>query len=233
MNNFNTSSSYLFNNQATVSGNEFDPNLNNNSSTVVTKVYLKPFEEVCIIVLKVYSSCKMRQCFTDVEISLPGNNYSFVDIQFQNGNLFNQRIIPLYNRIGYARVEFDMRINFFITLQHPDIGLHVIQGNLPTFHRDIIHYYPKNRPEYTFTLSSNTLSELLSPVQIHDNIISMSVGTFIILNISHPVQLKIPSLGYCPEPIDCEEYSEIVINPCSKFLNPTETPFPFDFFPIE
>ncbi|WP_425806128.1 hypothetical protein ACHOLT_04760 [Desulfitobacterium sp. Sab5] len=209
MNNFNTSSSYLFINQATVSGNEFDPNLNNNSSTVVNEVYLKPFEEVCIIVPKVYSSCKMRQCFTDIEISLPGNNYSFVDIQFQNGKLFNQRITPLYNRLGYARVEFDMKINFIITLQHPDNGLHIIQGNLPTFHRNIIHYYPKIRTEFTFTLSSNTLSELLSPVQIHDNTITMSVESFIISYISHPIQLQIPSLSYCPEPIDCEEYTEI------------------------
>lgn len=213
MNNFNTSSSYLFINQATVSGNQFDPNLNNNSSTVVTKVYVKPFEEVCIIVPKIYSSCKTRQCFKDVTISLPGNNYSYVDIQFQNGNIFNQRITPLYNRKRYARVEFDMRIHFVLTLKHPNNGVHVIQGNLPTFHRDIIHYYPENRPESTFTLSSNTLSELLNPVQIHDNTITMSVGTFVISYISLPVQLQIPSLGYCPEPIDCEEYSEIVIKP--------------------
>lgn len=217
MNNFNTSSSYLFINQSIVSGIEFDPNLNNNSSTVVTKVYLKPFEEVCIIVPKIYSSCRMRQCFTDVEISLPGNNYSFVDIQFQNGKLFNQRITPLYNRIGYARVEFDMKINFIVTLQHPESGLYIIQGDLPTFHRDIIHYYPKIRTEFTFTLGSNTLSELLSPVKIHDNTITMSVESFIISYISHPIQLQIPSLGYCPEPIDCEEYTEIVTNPCSQF----------------
>jgi hypothetical protein len=218
-------------NTVTVMGNEYDPDLSNNTAAVVTEVHYKsPLERVCIIVPKIYSSCKTRHCFEKVDIPLTNDDLSFVDIKFRNGDILDQTITPLADRPGYARVQLNLTIPYVLTLKDSMGEFHHMNGHLPTISLDIIHFYPNTRSAISFSFYTSTSSQLLTPVIINNCTLTISVGSFILSYVAMSVQLEIPSFGYCPEPSLCENYKQNYHDLCKNFLDPYLNPFPSNFY---
>lgn len=160
-------------------------------------------ESACVMVPIIYSSCQGRRCFPSVNITLPERQVSFVSISFGSGVVYNENISKLVEQRSRARVQFDVLIPLEVVLRRKDNSVFVLAGNLPSFHMDILHYYPKTRSESVFSLNVSTRSELLFPAVIRGSVLAISVGTFVFSFISLPVDLRIPSYGYCPEPEEC------------------------------
>lgn len=207
----------LFINSATVLGNEYDPDLSNNTSTIETAIHERISEFACIIVPKIFSACQSRECFPQFEVELPCADLSLVTLRFGRGQLSNQTITPLINRPNFARVTFDVMIPMFIVLKKPDGTTLSLSEKLPTLHYDIVLYYPKTASEINFTLDVETRSELLSQPIIIGRSLVMSVGVFLKIFVVMPVQLRVEAFGYCPEPEFCEEYNEQDV--CKEFFS--------------
>jgi hypothetical protein len=129
----------------------------------------------------------------------------------------NQIITPLTKRPNSARVIFDVSIPLTLLLKKPDGTQLILSEHLPIIHNDIVLYYPTSASELSFTLYTDTRSELLSPAMINATSLSLSIGVFVKSHLALPVQLQVKAFGYCPEPEFCEEF--LPSNVCEEFLN--------------
>lgn len=180
------------------------------------------FDFDCIIADKVFASCQQRECFPEVEAEICDK--TFGRIRFRPGFIVpNTLIVTDTDTPNFRRVRFTVRIPFQVL---DPSGTIIAEGFLPDIFKDIILYIPDARDEFDFRIVIETSSELLlPPVQTGDKVV-FTVGVFIIIKVVGTVQLLIPTLGYCPPPPPCEEFSPQDI--CEDFLEYAEFP---EFFP--
>lgn len=180
------------------------------------------FDCDCIIVDKVFASCQQRECFPEVEVEICDK--TFGRIRFRPGFIVpNTLIVTDTDTPNFRRVRFTVRIPFQVLDPNGNI---IAEDFLPDIFKDIILYIPDARDEFDFRIVVETSSEvLLPPVQTGDKVV-FTAGVFIIIKVVGTVQLLIPTFGYCPPPLPCEEFSPQDI--CEDFLEYAEFP---DFFP--
>jgi hypothetical protein len=179
----------------------------------------------CIIVDKVFDSCKQKECFPEVEVEV--ENCSFERVRFRPGFIIPNTLVvtEVPNEEYFRRVRFTLRIPFVVL----DISGNVItEAFLPDIYKDVILYIPDARDEFDFRIVVETSSELLSEPIVQNDILYLTVGTYVIVKVVATVQLQIPAYGYCPTPPDCTEYSPEDI--CDEFIESPEFP---DFFPLQ
>lgn len=168
----------------------------------VNVIEIKP---ECIIVNKVYSSCKQRECLEYV-VEIPEGSYEFLGVKYNNGEIVSNSLkITKIDNNDFKRVRFKVNIQYIIKLKNLLTGeIVTLEEQLPEIEKDIIMFVPKTRDEFRFEVSLETASQLLSVPLINGNTIKMVVGVFIIAKIVGEVQLLVPSFGYCPIPDECE-----------------------------
>ena len=179
----------------------------------------------CIIVDKVFDSCKQKECFPEEEVEV--ENCSFERVRFRPGFIIPNTLVvtEVPNEEYFRRVRFTLRIPFVVL----DISGNVItEAFLPDIYKDVILYIPDARDEFDFRIVVETSSELLSEPIVQNDILYLTVGTYVIVKVVATVQLQIPAYGYCPTPPDCTEYSPEDI--CDEFIESPEFP---DFFPLQ
>ncbi|NHM26775.1 YncE family protein [Desulfofundulus sp. TPOSR] len=192
-------------------------------------------ESVCILVDKVYTSCEQRECFPEVNITLPpGGPYVFQSIRFHNGTIVPGSLVitPIPSRPNFSRVQMTVSIAFTATVLNTSTGATVtVDGTLPNILKDIVLFIPPARDEVDLTIAVETRSELLCTPVVSDLTLTIQVGVFLVIKVLGKVQLLVPAFGFCPEPPPCEPFFEKKVDVCANFLNPVKTPFPTDFFP--
>ncbi len=179
----------------------------------------------CIIVDKVFDSCKQKECFPEVEVDL--DDCSFGRVRFRPGfivpNTLDVSEIP--NEEYFRRVKFTLRIPFVVLDNNGNV---VKEEFLPDIFKDVVLYVPDARDEFDFRIVVETFSELLSPAVVKNGVLHLTVGVSVIVKVVAQVQLLIPAYGYCPPPCDCQEYSPEDI--CDDFVCSPEFP---EFFPLQ
>lgn len=175
----------------------------------------------CIIVDKVYANCQQRECFPLIEVDLDGG--TFESIRFKPGFIVPGTLIvtDIENRPNFRRVRFTLRIPFEITKTNGS----KIERFLPDIFKDIVLFIPDARDEFEFRIVVETSSKILGQPLQSGGKVSFAVGVFVIVKVVGTVQLLIPAFDFCPEPLECEEFSPSDI--CDNF---DYEPFP-DFFP--
>ncbi len=177
----------------------------------------------CIIVDKVFASCQQRECFPEVQANI--DEKTFGRVRFRPGFIVpNTLIVTDTDTPNFRRVRFTIRIPFQVLDPNGNI---IAEGFLPDILKDIIIFIPDARDEFDFRIVVETNSEVLAPPTQTGNIITFTVGTFIIVKVVGTVQLLIPAFGYCPEPPLCTEFSPTDI--CEAF---EYAEFP-QFFPCQ
>ncbi len=83
-------------------------------------------------------------------------------------------------------------------------------------------YVPDSRDEFTFEIMVETLSEVLEHEIIGKKLI-LSIGVFIIVKVVGKVQLLVQTLGFCPQPRECDD--EALEDVCDEFLKRPLPPF--------
>lgn len=178
----------------------------------------------CVIVDKVFASCQQRECFPKVEVDLKGK--TFGSIRFKSGFIVPNTLIvtDIENRRNFRRVRFTLRIPFEVLDDKEKV---IKEGFLPDIFKDIVLFIPDARDEFEFRIVVETKSVLLAPPIQTGDTLTFAVGVFIIVKVVGTVQLLIPTMGYCPAPEPCEEFSPSDI--CDEF---DYRMFP-DFFPCQ
>lgn len=195
-------------------------------------------ESVCIIVEKVYASCQQRECFPDFCVVLPKSGeppFCFVNMTFSTAVIIHDSVIitPIPARPNFSRVQFTFKIPFTLTLRDSCGAIFTVNGHLPEVEKDIVMFFPPTRPEFDFNLRVESRTEVLASPFFTNNTIQLAIGSFVITKITGLVQLLVPAFGFCPEPPLCEEFQNVVENPCVNFVDVNLTPFPSDFFPAQ
>jgi len=176
----------------------------------------------CIIVDKVYASCSQRHCIPKVEVSIASGK-TFKEIRFKPGFIVpgTLAITDIENRPQFRRVMFTLRIPYDIIYTDGTSE----EKFLPDILKDIVLFIPDARDEFTFEIVIETSSRTLGMPIVTNGKVSFAVGIFVIVKVVGRVQLLIPTFGFCPEPIECEDFSPKDV--CENF---EYEPFP-DFFP--
>lgn len=186
---------------------------------------LRCLDNDCVIVDKVFASCQQRECFPDLEYDLDDLDCEeFARIKFRPGFIVPNTLVvtDIVGRPNFRRVRFTIRIPFIV---YDERGREEGEFFLPDIFKDVILYIPDARDEFDFRIVVETQSVLLSPPDLNEGELNITVGVFIIVKVVGTVQLMIPAFGYCPEPPACEEFSPDDI--CEIF---DTTDFP-EFFP--
>lgn len=179
----------------------------------------------CIIVDKVFDSCKQKECFPEVEVDI--DNCNFDTVRFRPGFIVPNTLIvtDIPNEENFRRVRFTLRVPFLVLDTN---GAVITEAFLPDIFKDIVLYIPEARDEFDFRIVVETLSELLSSPIVKDDTLLLTVGTYVIVKVVGTVQLLIPAFGYCPPPADCVEFNPEDI--CDEFFYNPEFP---PFFPVQ
>lgn len=183
---------------------------------------LQCMDRDCVIIDKVFASCQQKECFPEIEVDIDDD--TFGSIRFRPGFIVPNTLIvnDIEGQPDFRRVRFIVRIPFQVL--EPNGSL-ILESVLPDISKDVILYLPDARDEFEFRIVIETSSMVLAqPIQTGD-ILSFSVGSYIIVKVVGTVQLWIPAFGYCPEPPECTEFSPEDI--CVEFGNSS---FP-EFFP--
>ena len=176
----------------------------------------------CVIVDKVYASCSQRHCIPKVEVNLASGK-TFKEIKFKPGFIVPNTltITDIENRPQFRRVQFTLRVPYEIIYTDCTSD----EKKLPDILKDIVLFIPDARDEFNFEIIIETFSKTLGMPIVASGKVTFAVGIFVIVKVVGRVQLLIPTLGFCPEPIECEDFSQKDI--CDNF---EYEPFP-DFFP--
>lgn len=183
-----------------------------------------PSEIVCIYVQKIYDACSQRDCLefvfnTEKPVSrivscniVPGSvrTLSTCITQFDSGPL--------------ARVDATVAADVSVTYIATD-GTEITIVRCVSFKKAVLLYAP-DVDRFDFDVLVEAVFECLSSRVTTDGDVAVFIGAFIIIKTALFVQLLVPSFGFCPVPVECEELPEIP-NVCIEF---DTRPFP-DFFP--
>ncbi len=182
----------------------------------------------CIIADKVYDSCFQRECEPSVVLPLPEDckQATYLSTKFKPGVIVDGtlRIKPLKHqkKENFARVSFTLKVPFISRVRNEATGsVQAIAGHLQ-FEKSMIMYVPDSRDEFTFEIMVETLSEVLEHEIIGKKLI-LSIGVFIIVKVVGKVQLLVQTLGFCPQPRECDD--EALEDVCDEFLKRPLPPF--------
>ncbi|AOY78165.1 DUF4183 domain-containing protein [Clostridium formicaceticum] len=183
--------------------------------------FIHDLKSTCILADKVYAQCQQRNCFENITMDIGDN--SFKNIVFHSGFIVENtlNITNLKDRPNFKRIQFLIRIPFEITTRNGNS----IEGHLPDTSKDIILFMPEARDEFSFNITIETNTQLLTEALVVNNQLTFTAGTFMLIKAVGRVQLFIPTFEYCPEPLPCEEFNKNLI--CDIFQMKD---FP-DFFP--
>lgn len=179
----------------------------------------------CIIVDKVFDSCKQKECFPEVEVDI--DDCHFGRVRFRPGFIIPNtlEVMEIPNEEYFRRVRFTLRVPFVVLDTNGNV---VTEAFLPDIYKDVVLYIPDARDEFDFRIVVETYSENLSDPVVKNGVLYLTVGVSVIVKVVATVQLQIPAYGYCPAPCDCQEYSPEDI--CDEFVESPEFP---DFFPLQ
>ncbi|HHU62861.1 MAG TPA: hypothetical protein GXZ32_01395 [Clostridiales bacterium] len=182
----------------------------------------------CIIADKVYDSCFQRECEPSVVLPLPEDckQATYLSTKFKPGVIVDGtlRIKPLKHqkKENFARVSFTLKVPFISRVRNEATGsVQAIAGHLQ-FEKSMIMYVPDSRDEFTFEIMVETLSEVLEHEIIGKKLI-LSIGVFIVVKVVGKVQLLVQTLGFCPQPRECDD--EALEDVCDEFLKRPLPPF--------
>ncbi|WP_053957052.1 hypothetical protein [Inediibacterium massiliense] len=197
---------------------------------------IKDLQPVCILADKVYSYCQQRDCFPKlkVEIGYKGEQFQFVGIYFQEGYICEGtlQVTPLgAKRPNFSRIQFHLKIPFTVQLRNILSGEIIdINGFLPDIIKDIVMYMPQARNEFNFKIVVETRSEVLAPVELFKDYITIPIGVLSVIRVVGKIELLVAAYSLNTEPPEAENYEE-----CEKkmYREFEKRPFPYDFFPME
>lgn len=179
------------------------------------------FKTACVIVDKVYFQCQQRECVEDVKVRIPHGclpKFEFLDITFNPGEIVRGTLVitDIQNRPSFRRVRFKVRVTFTVRVKNTATGaVESISGELPPIQKDIVLYIPAARDEFTFKIIVETLSKSLTEPVFDDGVLIFTIGVFMITKVVGKVQLLIPEYGFCPVPLECEDFQPDEI--CDEF----------------
>jgi hypothetical protein len=182
----------------------------------------------CIIADKVYDSCFQRECEPSVVLPLPDDckQVTYLTTRFKPGVIVDGtlRIKPLKHqkKENFARVSFTFRVPFISKVRNEVTGsVQTIASHLE-FEKSIVMFVPDSRDEFRFEIMIETLSEVLEH-EIMDRKLILSIGVFVIVKVVGKVQLLVQTLGFCPQPRECDD--EAPDDVCDEFLRRPLPPF--------
>jgi hypothetical protein len=183
-----------------------------------------PSEIVCIYVHKIYDACSQRDC-REFIFQVDRSVSRIVSCQVVPGSIeVKNTSITQFDLGPLARVDATICADVSVTFIATDGTEHTIVRSV-SFKKAVLLYAP-NPDNFDYQVFAESVFECLSCRITTDGQIACFIGAFIILKVALFVQLLVPSFGFCPVPVECEELPEIP-NVCIEF----ETrPFP-DFFP--
>ncbi len=202
----------------------------------------------CLVVKKVYDAFSRRECLENIsfEVQLPGgcmDDYTFCHTVFGKAHVFpydNAAYLSETNE-NYARLSIIVGIPVFVVLKrkcdktlftlpaHPIFSGVVQKDNILRLPVESTVYAPRDYlRQGRFDVMAETFIKTGCVNICRGEIITLSLGIFLVIKITSDVSLRIPNYGYCEIPGECED--ECCENFCENFLDETITPFP-QFFP--
>ena len=170
-------------------------------------------DKICIEVNKVFDACLKQVPIEDKILDLfniePCNAtkpYTFISAtSTDKSNLKNIQIIPLSDGCGCSRVKGNLII-FFDIIMKDKCGKKVTANAKLNIPIDVVMFIPKGA--VIDTSISTTISSIVTNGEIiNDEQIKLSACITIIIKVIAPVDILIPSYGYCYIP-PCQEYQE-------------------------
>lgn len=202
----------------------------------------------CLLVNKVYDACSKRECLEGLEFALcniPANQYTFLYTEFGAAIVERYECEPFFTEIDSCNARFKavVAVPVFVVLRRNCDRKIIRVPARPIYSGEVQSDNKVRIPiETTFNLPSNFLRqgrfepyaesyvETGCASNFSDNHITLTLGFFIITKAISPVQLKIPTFGFCDIPNECVEEDVCDVNFCEDFLDGSITPFP-NFFP--
>ncbi len=202
----------------------------------------------CLLVNKVYDSCSKRECLESIEFAIEVcgdiDEYTFLYAEFGAAQVEPYECKPYFTEIDQCHAKLNAVVgvpiyavlrrnydNTTVTVEARPICNGVVQkDNLlripvnPTFElpREFVR-------QGRFTPYAESYVETGCATKICGDKLIMTLGFFIIVDAISPVQLKIPTFGFCDIPDEeCDDPCEPDF--CETFLNEDLTSFP-TFFP--
>ncbi len=180
----------------------------------------EPTEADCINALKVYWSCRKHhidEAVTDVSDLVEGKITAVKCIRV---NLVDAGRPPVTVKKIPGAERVQVKYGFECTLKFKDYaGWKVLTGR-PVYHREIL-VAPALIRERRIGATADIYLQCLRCFVSGYHRITCCIGTVILLQLVSPVQLLIPTYGFCPEPEHCLSLK----NKCSGY-NPVFLPDP-------
>ena len=178
-------------------------------------------EKVCVQVKKVFDACMQQTQLNGVVLNItnltpsnPTYPLTFVSAKstVSQGVISNLLIDPLPERQGCARVRADVTVPVSVAYTDAN-GVEGVATATVTVNKDVILNIP------SASIMPYTVEALVSLVSTQgtytgENQFTIDACVSIILKIVMPVELLIPSYGYCAIP-PCQEYTQEV---CAGFF---------------
>lgn len=178
-------------------------------------------EKICIEAKKVFDACMQQSQLTDIVLNIsnltpstPTYPLTFISAKstVSQGVISNLTIDPLNERPNCARVRADVTIPVSVAYTDAN-GVEGAATSTVTVTKDVILNIP------SASIMPYTVEALVSLVSTQgtytgENQFTIDACVSIILKIVMPVELLIPSYGYCAIP-PCQEYTQEV---CAGFF---------------
>ena len=178
-------------------------------------------EKICIEAKKVFDACMQQSQLTDIVLNIsnltpstPTYPLTFISAKstVSQGVISNLIIEPLNERPNCARVRADVTIPVSVAYTDAN-GVEGAATSTVTVTKDVILNIP------SASIMPYTVEALVSLVSTQgtytgENQFTIDACVSIILKIVMPVELLIPSYGYCAIP-PCQEYTQEV---CAGFF---------------
>lgn len=170
-------------------------------------------EKVCIQTVKIFDAC-MLQTSIDATVALtslaPANptlplNFTSGSSTSQTGTITALTITPIADRQGLSRVTATISIPVQIAYTDADGKAGTGIGSI-SLNQDVVMCVPTGS---VITPNIAATVNVASPrgVYVSDNTFSITCCVTVILSVQAPVNLLIPSYGYCKIP-PCTEFSQ-------------------------
>ncbi len=170
-------------------------------------------EKVCIQTVKIFDAC-MLQTSIDATVALtslaPANptlplNFTSGSSTSQTGTITALTITPITDRQGLSRVTATISIPVQIAYTDADGKAGTGIGSI-SLNQDVVMCVPTGS---VITPNIAATVNVASPrgVYVSDNTFSITCCVTVILSVQAPVNLLIPSYGYCKIP-PCTEFSQ-------------------------
>ncbi len=170
-------------------------------------------DKICIEVNKVFDACLKQVPIEDkvlelinIEPCTAPKPYTFVSASSNNNSkLRNIQVIPINDGCGCSRVKGNIIICFDVEMKDKcgNKVTAIAKLNIPI---DIVMFIPKGAVIDT-SICATISSIVTSGEIINDEKIKLSACITIIIKVIAPVDILIPTYGYCYIP-PCQEYQE-------------------------